>query len=493
MQAYLGRLSRKNGDLAGQPPTALIQPGIGSSAREDPAQSLSIAPPLPWAAKILSALVFAIGLALLGYLAPQLPNSGLVGLVLLTLMAAAADRMTITVYGDSRVSVGFVCLFAVAVLYGPQGVVVASGATALALHLPNKIISYRFLFNFGLALLTKTSAALVLLSIVGGHQDITISAQVLSAALAAAAADYALGTTLLATIVSLTSRQSFVGVWREQYQWALPHYVLFGFLGLAMAVAYQQIGSTGLLVFAAPPLMMRLSIKQYIDKTTRNVAMLKQKNEQLRRANREILAISDRLKDTYDATLEALAAALDARDSETGGHSGRVTVYTMEMAKEMGVIEGSNDWLDIERASLLHDVGKIGVSDAILNKPGPLTAEEWQQMRRHPAIGYEMLKDVKFLSEAAEIVYAHHERYDGRGYPTGLCGEDIPLGARVFAVADAFDAMTSNRPYRRALSTDSACEEITSNSGSQFDPAVVEAFLKCLPRWIANSADRVAA
>ena len=135
----------------------------------------------------------------------------------------------------------------------------------------------------------------------------------------------------------------------QKFQWLLPHYLVFGFLGLALAVAYQQLGVTGLLAFAAPPLMMRFAMKQYVDKTTRNVAMLRRKNEQLQRANREILAMSERLKETYDATLEALAAALDARDSETGGHSSRVTVYTMDMAEEMGVPKsGATQWLDIE-------------------------------------------------------------------------------------------------------------------------------------------------
>jgi HD-GYP domain-containing protein (c-di-GMP phosphodiesterase class II) len=122
-----------------------------------------------------------------------------------------------------------------------------------------------------------------------------------------------------------------------------------------------------------------------------------------------------------------------------------------------------------------------------------LTSEEWQQMRKHPAIGYEMLKDVRFLSTAARIVYAHHERYDGKGYPTGLKGEDVPLGARIFAVADAFDAMTSNRPYRRALTVEKAQEEITTNSGTQFDPSVVDAFLQCLPRWAAELKEKAAA
>jgi putative nucleotidyltransferase with HDIG domain len=239
--------------------------------------------------------------------------------------------------------------------------------------------------------------------------------------------------------------------------------------------------------------MMRFAIKQYVDKTSLHVAKLKAKNEQLEQANREILAMSMRLKETYDATLEALAAALDARDRDTGGHSSRVSVYTMDMARRLGIREGSAEWLDIERASLLHDVGKIGVPDSILNKPGPLTAEEWQEMRKHPAIGYEMLRDVKFLTVAAEIVYSHHERYDGKGYPKGLKDDEIPLGSRIFAVADAFDAMTSDRPYRRALDWRKAREEILTNSGVQFDPKVVEAFLECIDAWSEGLEERRAA
>ena len=333
-------------------------------------------------------------------------------------------------------------------------------------------------------------AAVILYSPIGHGSNIPVSEKLIPAALIAAAADYGLRTGLVSSVVSLSTEQHAWLVWREKFQWLFPHYVLFGLLGLALAIAYQQLGVTGLLAFAAPPIMMRLAMKQYVDKTTRSAAMLKRKNEQLQKANREILAMSERLKETYAATLEALAAALDARDSETGGHSSRVTVYTMDMARELGVTEGTDEWLDIERAALLHDVGKIGVSDAILNKPGPLTSEEWQQMRKHPAIGYDMLKDVRFLSSAAEIVYAHHERYDGKGYPTGLKGEDVPLGARIFAVADAFDAMTSNRPYRRALSAEKACDEITNNSGTQFDPAVVQAFLCCLPDWTSALKER---
>lgn len=486
--------NESNGSSAERPPLVLVHSGGGPAAHVEPDRlRVPVPASLPVQARIFSILVFLLGLALVGYYAPRLPHSGLVGLVLLALMAAASERLSIIVYGDAKVSISFAFLFAIAVLYGPAGVAVASPLCIISLHFPSKMFRYQFPFNLGNSIVSDTLSAIVLVSVIGRADQIGLSARVFGVAVAAAAANYGVRSVLISSVGGLASGQRPWTFWRQNFQWLLPHYVLFGFLGLAVAVAYQQVGVAGLLAFAAPPLMMRLAMKQYVDKTARGVAMLRHKNEQLQRANREILAMTERLKETYDATLEALAAALDARDSETGGHSSRVTVYTMDMARELGVEERSDEWLDIERAALLHDVGKIGVSDAILNKPGPLTSEEWQQMRKHPAIGYEMLKDVKFLSTASEIVYAHHERFDGKGYPVGLKAEDVPLGARIFAVADAFDAMTSNRPYRRALSVDKAEEEIRGNSGSQFDPRVVEAFLRCIDDWAAGLKERQAA
>lgn len=488
--------NEQNVSRAKKPPLVLMRPGIGPTrdGSEQGHQGVpSASPPLPLPSAILCVITFLAGVPVVAFYALQLPHSGLVGLILLGLMAAASERLSILVYGEAKVSISFICLFAIAVLYGPAGVAVATPFAILSLHFPQKMRSFSFLFNIGNSTLADTVAAVVLLSIIGDNSHIAISARVVLAALLATSVNYGVRVTLVSGAVTLATKRSIMTVWREKFQWLFPHYVAFGFLGLALAVAYQQLGVSGLLVFAAPPLMMRLAMKQYVDKTSRNVAKLKGKNEQLQRANREILAMSERLKETYEATLEALAAALDARDSETGGHSSRVTVYTTDMATELGVPEGGDEWLDIERASLLHDVGKIGISDTILNKPGPLTPEEWQQMRKHPAIGYDMLKEVRFLSSAAKIVYTHHERYDGKGYPEGLKGDDVPLGARIFAVADAFDAMTSNRPYRRALSVDKAREEIVSNSGTQFDPKVVEAFLCCLPDWEMRLKEREAA
>jgi putative nucleotidyltransferase with HDIG domain len=190
------------------------------------------------------------------------------------------------------------------------------------------------------------------------------------------------------------------------------------------------------------------------------------------------------IREAYSGTLEALVAALDARDRETYGHSTRVAKLTMVLAKQLGVEEGSRQWTTIERGALLHDVGKIGVPDAILRKPGKLSEDEWLEMRRHARIGYEVLKDVPFLAGAAEIVAAHHEAWDGSGYPLGLAGEEIPFGARIFMVADAFDAMATDRPYRRARPYEDCLAEIIRCSGTQFDPAVVEAVRVVFPQWV---------
>jgi putative nucleotidyltransferase with HDIG domain len=176
----------------------------------------------------------------------------------------------------------------------------------------------------------------------------------------------------------------------------------------------------------------------------------------------------------HQAILHILTSALDQRDGVTEGHSRRVADLSLIVARELGV--QGEDLLDIERAGILHDIGKLAVPDAILSKPGPLTPGEWVEMRRHPDIGYQMVRDVPFLGRAAEIIRSHHERFDGAGYPRNLKGEDIPLGARIFAVVDAYDAMTSDRPYRLALLHEEALDEIRHQAGSQFDPVIVAPF-----------------
>jgi response regulator RpfG family c-di-GMP phosphodiesterase len=214
-----------------------------------------------------------------------------------------------------------------------------------------------------------------------------------------------------------------------------------------------------------------------------HVKRLEQEVENYRHHLEEIVAEqTQQLRDalcqierSYDHTLEVLGAAIDLRDSPTAGHSRRVFLYSIEIAKAMGDLD--NQMRNIAMGAWLHDIGKLAITDAILLKPGPLTDEERKIMQRHVQIGYDLLKGIPFLANAAEIIFAHHERCDGSGYPRGLKTEEIPIGARIFAVADTFDAMTSDRPYRRALPFEASREVIERGAETQYDSQVATVFL----------------
>ncbi len=193
-------------------------------------------------------------------------------------------------------------------------------------------------------------------------------------------------------------------------------------------------------------------------------------------ATRELADAYRELKDTYRSTLEALGSALDTRDVGTESHSRRVHGYTLATAREHRMPEA--ELTDLGHGVLLHDIGKIGIPDGILLKPGPLTPEEWKIMRRHPEIGKMLIERIPFLRDAVPVVWSHHEKWDGTGYPRGLKGDEIPLGARIFMVVDAFDAMTFDRPYSKAKPFDVAKAEIRRCAGSQFDRAVAESFFR---------------
>lgn len=186
----------------------------------------------------------------------------------------------------------------------------------------------------------------------------------------------------------------------------------------------------------------------------------------------------EELQDAYESTLKGWVRALDLRDNETEHHSRRVTLMTVALARRIGMSE--NEINHIRRSALLHDIGKIGVSDQILRKPGPLTEDEWIIMRTHPLLAYDMLAPIAYLQPALDIPYCHHERWDGTGYPRGLKGDAIPLAARIFAVVDVWDALSSDRPYRKAWPTEQIIEHIRANSGSHFDPEVVSLFLQMM-------------
>jgi PAS domain S-box-containing protein len=200
---------------------------------------------------------------------------------------------------------------------------------------------------------------------------------------------------------------------------------------------------------------------------SRDITQRKQAEEDLRKTHRKLELI-------YDETIEALTRAIDLRDKETEGHTRRVIDLTTRLARASGVDEEA--MVHLRRGAYLHDLGKIGIPDAILHKPGPLTPEEWEIMRQHPQHAYNMLSSIEYLQPALDVPYCHHEKWDGSGYPRRLCGEAIPLSARLFAVVDVWDALTNERPYREAWSREKTLEYISSQTGQHFDPAVVPVF-----------------
>lgn len=198
--------------------------------------------------------------------------------------------------------------------------------------------------------------------------------------------------------------------------------------------------------------------------------------DERRRSEEQAHRTTHELEHAYDTTLEGWARALDLRDKETEGHSRRVTEITVRLARAMGVCE--ENITHMRRGALLHDIGKLGIPDAILLKPGPLTDEEWAIMRKHPVYAYELLSPIPFLHAALDIPYSHHEKWDGTGYPLGLAGEDIPLAARIFAVVDVWDALSNDRPYRAAFPKDQVREHLQAIAGSHLDPNIVHVFLR---------------
>jgi putative nucleotidyltransferase with HDIG domain len=423
---------------------------------------------------VIGALVIG-ALTLVVVLAPRLPLEEWPALLTLIAIAIVYERAGIQIYEKTHLSAGVVALFALSILTGPSGAVVAAPIVAFGAEVFTYSRWHARVFDMADYVLANVAGAAVFLAIAGTGDS--VNAWWILAAPAAMAVNYVISSGLVAISVGMEHREKILPLWREKYSWIFPYYLVFGLLGAALAAAYLGLGVVGILAFAAPPFMMRFAFSQYVSKTEQTVLELKQKNAELESANRNIMAMTRQLTETYDGTLEALVLALDARDHETKGHSFRVAQYVILMARHLGVDPDSQDWIDIQRGALLHDVGKIGVPDHILHKPGPLTPEEWTNMKRHPHIGHEMLKDITFLSGAANIVFAHHERFDGKGYPRGLANDEIPLGARIFTIADAFDAMTSDRPYRRGLTPEMAREEIVRHSGTQFDPDVVQTFL----------------
>src|SRR6266478_4501886 len=273
------------------------------------------------------------------------------------------------------------------------------------------------------------------------------------ALLVAAITHFAFNSTAMSAIIGLTESKPVPKVWTESYLWSFPYYMVGAAIAGLVHFLNGHIGWQSSLLVLPPIYLMYRSYRLYLGKL-----------ETEKRHAEQVSSLHLR-------TIEALALAIEAKDQTTGEHLQRVRVYAMELARDLGLTEDQREAL--RAASVLHDIGKLAVPEHIISKPGKLTPEEFEKMKVHPIVGAEILEQVDFPYPVVPIVRAHHEKWDGSGYPSGLAGEDIPIGARILAAVDCLDALASDRQYRRALPLDEAMAKVSSEAGVSFDPRVV--------------------
>lgn len=353
--------------------------------------------------------------------------------------------------GGGFVTLGFPIVYAALVSSGP----VVAGWTAvcgavLGVGLNKKIKWYPLLFN-GAQLVLSVSAAWVIYQWMGGVLITAGSFTPFLALIASALTYFAVNSFSVSTALALQQKVPILEMWLTNFKWAVPNYLAQIPVGFLMALIYKWISWWAVLSFLFPLFIAYYVYKFYMDMRTQHFSII-----------------------------QALAAAVEARDPYTEKHSERMANYAVATARELGLSMGKAEV--IRYATILHDIGKIGVNDRVLGKRDGLTPKEWAKIKAHPGIGKDILVQITSLKGASQLVYYHHERYDGKGYPEKLKGKDIPIGARIIAVVDIYDAMTSKRPYRPASSAKEAIDELRRKAGTQFDSKVVEAFLKVLDR-----------
>ena len=357
-------------------------------------------------------------------------------------------------------SLGYALTFAALLRFGPAGAFIVGTLGCLSSCLyPHPQRGFQMAFNVAVAALVTWAASLTFLALNGGTLALSVDRS-LPAAAAASLLYYGLNTSMTAAVIGLCTGQKIVAFWRENFLWTGPGYFAGAAIGTLGALACGS-GHWLMLVFVTP--VAYLTYQAY--------AVYAGRAEERQRH-------IESLADLYLGTIKSLALAIDAKDQHSHQHILRVQRYAVATARHLGLPEELVE--AVNTGALLHDIGKLGVPDYVLLKTGDLTDEEFAKIRKHPEIGAAILDEVKFPWPVLPVVRSHHEQWDGGGYPDGLKGEDIPLTARILAVADVFDALTSSRAYRGAWSRDSALEEIRRQAGIKFDPAVVNAFAAVL-------------
>jgi len=444
--------------------------------------------------------VFVGGVIAVGALVTTLgwavsPPLDVLTLSLLIVLAMIAELWQISVYGDNSMSVSLAIIIAAAFTAGMPGVALVSGAIALADQLRQRRAPkdlYKVAFNWATHVLAGTVGVLVI-SAPAVAMEPTNLLQLAILTTIVTVAYYGIDTGLISIAISLAKRANALTTWQTQFRWLAGHYFVLGFMGLFLSIASTALGLLGILVFTLPVIMMRYAQWQYVERTQASVRETKRMNEELAQANREIVGASQAIQQVNDELFETLAQFLDARDPYVGGHAVKVGDYATAIARELGLTGARLK--QVRQAGLLHDIGKIAIPEQILHKPSKLTNEEYAIIKTHVTIGADLLEPSQGLRHLAPFVRYHHERWDGRGYPAGLHGEDIPLEARILNVCDSVEAMASDRPYHKGMTLSEIIAEVKRCAGTQFDPTVAQVFIRLVERegeqFIVNSAREV--
>lgn len=301
--------------------------------------------------------------------------------------------------------------------------------------------SYKTIFNVSQSIIVTTTMGLIYLGSGGKFGEFYLFQTILILFVGTL-----LNTIIISLLMSFITGQKYSNIWISNIRGTFPSSIAVGTMGVIIALAFIGYGYWAVVLFSGPLLLARYSFKLYID-----------------------------MRNLYISTIQALNKTMEAKDPYTSGHATRVEEYAVGLAEFHGL--PFNTVQDIKTAAVLHDIGKLGIDDSILNKASKLSQEEYELIMQHPSIGAEIISNVDFLKKVTKMVKYHHERYDGGGYPEGLVGDEIPIEACILAIADAYDAMTSDRPYRRALTQEEALNEISKNAGTQFHPVLAKKFV----------------
>ena len=408
---------------------------------------------MPLKLKIYIGVITALAISLFIYLIPSLPSLSNIWLVLIffLVISAFAEFIPVDLPVSGAVSIGFPIDFVLILVYGPALAMLITALGALIGEIIERKVSwYKIIFNASQFALSAGIAGIVYQEL-GGVIGTTNLTSYIIPALICALTYYFINSFLFMMVIHLAEGISIWAIWKTQLKGIIATYIALAPIGFIMAMVYIGTGIWGIILFFFPLILARRSFELYT-----------------------------KMRKVYLDTIRALAAAIDAKDPYTKGHSERVAEMSVALAQELNLSD--RDTENIEYTALLHDIGKIGISDSILGKKGSLTSQEFDKIKEHTIMGANIIEPVDFLKNSYWAIYHHHERYNGEGYPDGLKGEGIPILARIIAVADAYDAMGSDRPYRKKLNKDKILQELKDQSGKQFDPEVVKALISVLDR-----------